>query len=489
MDQPATTPGTTHRASERGRSRVRQRPPLTPAEREARGRAARAKVPRSTHALFEPSDKRPDPVGLLQEQAEGRIPELLPLRYGRMVASPFAFFRGAAAVMASDLASTPRSGFDVQLCGDAHVGNFGGYASPERRLLFDITDFDETLPGPWEWDVKRFAASIAVAGRDNGYSAAESRNVLLAAARGYRTAMRSFANQRNLDVWYATIDLEHRIDQVQAHLDPKGARRLERDVEHARSRDGMQAFRKLTTRTADGQRIVSRPPFIVPIEELLPDEATRQRETGGLLKLVRTYRRTLQSDRRALLEQFRFVQVARKVVGVGSVGAADWVALFLGRDGRDPLLLQIKQAERSVLERHLRPSEYANHGQRVVAGQRLIQAASDIFLGWERATSAVDGRRRDFYVRQLRDWKFAFEIGAMLPKGMALFAETCAWALARAHARSGDRIAIAAYLGTGDAFDRAIADFGPAYADQNERDHQALVDAAKAGRVEARTEP
>jgi uncharacterized protein (DUF2252 family) len=467
-------------------SKKNQHTHLTPEERVARGKAARAEVPRSSHAAFQPSEDRPDPIDLLQEQAESRVPELVPIRYGRMLVSPFTFYRGAALVMASDLASTLNSGLHVQLCGDAHLSNFGGFASPERRLLFDISDFDETLPGPWEWDVKRLAASLAVAGRDNEYPDAERRSVVLAAAGEYRTAMRRFASMRNLDVWYSSMDLEARIREVQVQLDPKRLKLVQKDVARARTRD-MQAFEKLTVRTNDEPRIVSQPPLIVPIEELFPDDLDRERVMDELLGLVRTYRKTLETDRRHLLEQFRFIQMARKVVGVGSVGTRDWIGLFLGRDGQDPLFLQMKEAEESVLERFVGKSEYANHGQRVVAGQRLMQATSDIFLGWERVPSSLDGKQRDFYIRQLRDWKYSLEIGAMLPQGMATYARTCAWTLARAHARSGDRIAIAAYLGRSDAFDRAIADFAETYADQNERDHRALVEAVKDGRIKAQT--
>jgi uncharacterized protein (DUF2252 family) len=456
----------------------------TPAERAARGKAARAEVPRSSHAEFVPSERRPDPIGLLQEQDRGRVAELVPVRHGRMLASPFAFFRGAAVVMASDLASTPASGLQVQLCGDAHLSNFAGFGSPERRLLFDINDFDETLPGPWEWDVKRLAASLTIAGRGNGYSDGERRRIALSAAGEYRTAMRTFAGMRNLDVWYSSMDLDATIRQVQAHIDPKQVKLLRKDVAHARARDSLQAFRKLTEQTRDGPRIVSRPPLVVPIEELLPGEVDRERVVAQLVGVIHRYRGTLQADRRHLLDQFRLIHLARKVVGVGSVGNQDWIALLAGRDDLDPLLLQIKEAQDSVLERFLEPSVYANRGHRVVAGQRLMQATSDIFLGWDRV-AGPDETQLDFYIRQLKDWKYSFEIGALLPRGMAIYARACAWTLARAHARSGDRIAIAAYLGKSDGFDRAIADFAESYADQNERDYRALTDAVHDGRVTA----
>jgi uncharacterized protein (DUF2252 family) len=460
----------------------------TPAERAARGKAARALAPRSSHADFASSRSRPDPIDLLQAQAEHRVPELVPVRYGRMLVSPLTFYRGAAIVMASDLASTPISGFDVQLCGDAHVANFGGFGSPERRLVFDINDFDETVRGPWEWDVKRFAASLTVAGRDNRYTAGERRNIVLAALGEYRSAMRDFASMGNLDLWYSSLDLDATMKQVQAQLDAKQLKRLRKDVAKARTHDSMETFQKLSVPTNDGPRIASRRPLIVPIEEFLPNETDRERATAELLRLVRTYRRTLETDRRHLLEQFELVHLARKLVGVGSVGTHDWIGLFLGRDGGDPFFLQIKEAQESVLEPFVGPSKYSNQGQRVVAGQRLMQATSDIFLGWDRVAPGLDGRQRDFYLRQLRNWKFSVEIGAMLPEGMAVYGRACAWTLARAHARSGDRIAIAAYLGRNDAFDRAINDFAEAYANQNERDYNTLVEAVNDGRVDAKTE-
>ena len=460
---------------------------LTPEERVARGKMARTEVPRSSHGFFEPVSNRPDPVALLEEQAVTRVPELVPIRYGRMLVSPFTFYRGAALIMASDLATTPTSGLHVQTCGDAHLSNFGVFGSPERRLMFDVNDFDETLPGPWEWDVKRLAASLEIAGRNNEYTDAERRKIVLTGAREYRTAMATFASQPNLEVWYAHLDIENLVQQVEGQIDPKRLKAVERNLAKARTRDSMQAFEKLTTE-ADGEpRIISQPPLIVPMEELLPETVTREKAMKELTGLLRTYRKTLTSDRRHLMEQFRFIQLARKVVGVGSVGTRAWIALLLGRDGRDPLFLQIKEAEESVLERFVGRSEYTNHGQRVVAGQRLMQATSDIFLGWEHVRSILDGKERDFYVRQLRDWKGSAEVETMLPTGMAVYARLCSWTLARAHARSGDRIAIASYLGKGDVFDRAIADFSVAYADQNERDFEALQAAVESKRVVAET--
>jgi len=460
---------------------------LTPAERAARGKGARAEVPRSSHAFFEPWPERPDPVSLLEDQGTSRVPDLVPIRYGRMLVSPFTFYRGAALIMASDLATTPTSGLHVQACGDAHLSNFGVFGSPERRLMFDVNDFDETLPGPWEWDVKRLAASLEIAGRNNEYTDAERRMVILTGVREYRTAMATFASQTNLDVWYARLDMEQLLAQLQAQLDRKRLKGLEKNLAKARTKDSMQAFEKLTTMVDGEPRIISQPPLLVPIEELLPDEVNRKEFQEELVGLIRTYRATLETDRRYLLEQFRFIQLARKVVGVGSVGTRAWIALMLGRDNQDPLFLQVKEAEESVLERFVGRSEYTNHGQRVVAGQRLMQATSDIFLGWEHVDAGIDGKPRDFYFRQLRDWKGSAEVEAMLPDGMAVYARLCGWTLARAHARSGDRIAIASYLGKGDAFDRAIADFSVAYADQNQRDYEALDAAVKSGRIEAQT--
>ena len=459
---------------------------LTPEERAARGKAARAEVPRSSHAAWDAPYGRPDPVGLLQEQAKSRVQELVPIRYGRMLASPFAFYRGAAYLMASDLASTPRSGLIVQACGDAHVSNFGLFGSPERELLFDINDFDETAHGPWEWDVKRLAASLAIAGRNNGFADKERAEVVRDAVGAYRSAMRKFAAMRNLEVWYAHARVQQGLPGLQAMLDKKNLKAAERVVTKARTKDSLEAFAKLT-HVVDGElRIVSEPPLIVPVEELLPPgDATKFLET--IHDLIRSYRRTLQGDRKHLLEDFRFVHLARKVVGVGSVGTRAWIALLLGRDGQDPLFLQAKEAQASVLEPFVGKSRYANHGQRVVEGQRLMQASSDIFLGWNRL-AGLDGVVRDFYVRQLRDWKGSWAPEAMVPQVMNVYGQMCGWTLARAHARSGDRIAIASYLGNSDAFDRAIASFSETYADQNDRDYDALNAAVKADRIKATIE-
>jgi uncharacterized protein (DUF2252 family) len=459
---------------------------LTPEERAARGKAARAEVPRSSHAGWEAPPGRPHPVGLLEEQAESRVQELVPIRYGRMLASPFAFYRGAAYLMASDLASTPRSGLIVQACGDAHVSNFGLFGSPERELLFDINDFDETAHGPWEWDVKRLAASLTIAGRNNGFADRERADVVRGAVGAYRSAMREFAGMRNLEVWYAHARVQQGLPGLQAMLDKKNLKAAERVVTKARTKDSLEAFAKLT-HVVDGElRIISEPPLIVPVEELLPaDKATEFLET--MHDLIRSYRRTLQGDRKHLLENFRFVHLARKVVGVGSVGTRAWIILLLGRDGQDPLFLQAKEAQASVLEPFVGKSRYANHGQRVVEGQRLMQASSDIFLGWNRV-AGIDGVVRDFYVRQLRDWKGSWAPEAMVPQVMTVYGQMCGWTLARAHSRSGDRIAIASYLGNSDVFDQAIVSFAEAYADQNDRDYAALEAAVKANKIEATIE-
>jgi uncharacterized protein (DUF2252 family) len=478
---------------ERGMARLVSQSPagrkvahLTPDERMARGKAARNEVPRSSHGRWVPAGNRPDAVALLEEQGTSRVPELVPIRYGRMLVSPFTFYRGAALIMAADLAATARSGLPVQVCGDAHLSNFGVFASPERQLMFDINDFDETLPGPWEWDVKRLSASFEIAGRDRGFTPAQRRDVVLAGVAEYRTRMRQAADMRNLDVWYAHIDVDRLLETLKSEISKKQMAKARANVAKSRTRDSMQAFSKLT-REVDGQpQIVSDPPLIVPVEYLLPEGRERGEIEGQMRDLIRSYRRTLETDRRHLLEDYEYVHMARKVVGVGSVGTRAWILLLLGRDGQDPLFLQAKEAQESVLERFVGASTYSNHGQRVVAGQRLMQAASDIFLGWQRV-NGYDGRTRDFYIRQLRDWKGSADIDTMRASPMTAYARMCGATLARAHARSGDRIAIAAYMGNGDASDKAIADFATAYADQNERDYQALVNAVSAGRIVAET--
>jgi len=461
-------------------------PHLSVAERAARGKAARSEVPRSSHAAYEPPSRRKDPIKLLERQAKTRVPELVPIRYGRMLVSPFTFYRGAALIMASDLAATPRSGLTVQCCGDAHLSNFGVFASPERQLVFDVNDFDETLPGPWEWDVKRLAVSMMIAARNNEYSVKDQDHVVLDTVAAYRTAMADFAAMKNLDVWYAHLDIEAALQEFGSQFKAKAVKQTEKQLAKARTKDSMAAFSKLTA-IVDGQaRIISEPPLIVPIEDLA-EGMERDEMFEALHELLRSYRNTLQHDRRVLLEQFELTDFARKVVGVGSVGTRAWIALLLGRDGEDPLFLQLKEAEASVLEDFVAPSEFENHGERVVTGQRLMQASSDIFLGWLHVESGLDGQERDFYGRQLKDWKGSAEIEQMVPKGMATYGRLCGWTLARAHARSGDRIAIASYLGKSAVFDHAIVEFSHAYAEQNERDYKALAKAVESGRVSAET--
>jgi uncharacterized protein (DUF2252 family) len=466
-------------AQKSGGGTVRQR---SRADRVAQGKDARAAAPLESHAEFVPGGAR-DPVGLLLGQANSRVPELVPVRHGRMLVSPFTYYRGAALPMAADLSGTPTSGLRVQLCGDAHLSNFGAFASPERRLVFDVNDFDETLPGPFEWDVKRLAASLAVAGRDNGFSTKDRRAIVVAAAAGYRESMRAFADQSLLDVWYAHMDIEQTIGQFRSEIKAKQFKATKGMLAKAHTRDSMQALGKLTT-VVDGHRqFVADPPMIVPIEEVFGG-MDADALYAQLRRVLSMYGRSLQSDRRHLLGQFEMMRVARKVVGVGSVGTRAWVVLMEAGDGIEPLLLQAKEAQPSVLADYCGRSRHKNEGERVVAGQHLMQAQSDIFLGWTRATG-VDGVDRDFYVRQLRDWKFSAPIVVMLPAGMTVYARLCGWTLARAHARSGDRVALAAYLGGSAKFDRAIAEFAETYADQNERDYAALQAAVKSGKAEA----
>ncbi len=420
---------------------------------------------------------------MLLEQAADREADLVPIRHGRMLASPFAFFRGSAALMAADLAETSRSGLTVQLCGDAHLSNFGGFASPARELVFDINDFDETARGPWEWDVKRLAASVAIAGRDVGLAPAARHDAVEAAVRSYREAMRRFATMRNLDLWYARLDAARILSHVGDRVTAEERKGFERRVAGARTKDHLRAMSKLAQRVDGEVRIVSRPPRIVPVEEMFPATASEEIEEQ-MRSLLRAYRRSLPVERRHLLEGYRYRHMARRVGGVGSVGTRTWIVLLTGRDGDDPLFLQVKEARPSVLERYTVRDRARNHGQRVVLGQRLMQVDTDIFLGWLRAT-ATDNTARDYYVRQLWDWKLGADVELMSPTRMAVYGTLCGWTLARAHARSGDRVAIGAYLGSGKAFDRAIGAFAEAYADQNERDHAELEKAARAGRIAA----
>jgi uncharacterized protein (DUF2252 family) len=460
-------------------------PHFTPAERAARGKAARAEVPRSSHSGWEPAPNRFDPVDLLEEQARTRLPELVPIRYGRMLVSPFTFFRGAAYLMAADLADGTRTGLHAQLCGDAHLSNFGVFASPDRRLVFSINDFDETLPGPFEWDVKRLAASFAVAGRDRGFDEDVRRSVVAATVREYREAMAGFAKMRNIDVWYTRLDVADILERLSAGVTAKKMKQFQTNMTKMRTKDSTRALAKLCN-SVDGElRIVGHPPLVTPIEDVLPG-AEKEHLEETVRRMVRTYRRSLPRDRRKLLESYRYVHAARKVVGVGSVGARAWILLMLGRDDADPLFLQFKEAQASVLEPFLGRSEFTQHGQRVVEGQRMMQAAPDILLGWERIET-IDGQTKDFYIRQLWDAKASAEVELMDPSGLEAYGEVCGWTLARAHARSGDRIAISAYLGRTDSFDRAMATFAETYADQNERDFAALQDAVASGRVTAKT--
>ena len=459
-------------------------------DRVARGKAARQFAPRSAHAEWEPSADRPDPIALLEEQAASRLPELVPIRYGRMLVSPGTFYRGGALIMASDLATSPRSGVTVQLCGDAHLSNFGLFGSPERQLMFDINDFDETLPGPWEWDVKRLAASFEVVGRDLGFAPDDRRAIVSAGVEEYRKRMRHAAGMRTLDAWYEHMSIDEVTGWISAEvrgnrLEKRNAKNVEKDIAKARTRDSVRVFAKRAGRVDGELRILRDPPLITPIEDLVLSKESRARTEKSVRKLIKSYRRTLAHQHHPI-EEFRYVHMARKVVGVGSVGTRCWIFLMIGRDYKDPLFLQAKEAQASVLERFASPSQYPNHAQRVVVGQRLMQAASDIFLGWLRVTD-IDGQTRDYYMRQFQDWKGSARIDSLTVSGAALYARVCGTALARAHARWGDRIAIASYLGNADTFDRAIADFSVRYADQNERDYEALVRAVKSGRLPAET--
>jgi uncharacterized protein (DUF2252 family) len=478
-------------------------------DRKASGLQARDRTLPSSHSGWKPAADRPDPVALLEEQDTTREPDLVPVRHGRMMVSPFTFYRGAAKIMAADLAETPVAGLEVQLCGDAHLSNFGLFASPERVLLFDLNDFDETLPGPFEYDVKRMAASFTIAARNNGFSPADTRAATLESVRAYRAAMAEFAQMGTMDIWYAHLDEDELMGAIRstaaepkkeakaakgaqrkpktgkkgAKAEEKLAKRAEKTREKAHTRDSMQALSKLGELVNGTYRIVSQPPIIVPARDLAATYGLSPDDVMPVLHdQFRAYRETLQDDRRKLLERFEIVDAARKVVGVGSVGTRAFIVLLQGRDARDPLFLQIKEATASVLEPIVRKSRYRQHGERVVQGQRMMQAASDIYLGW---TKGLDVRRH-FYWRQLRDMKGSALVEAMVPLGLTFYARICGWTLARAHARSGDPIAIAEYLGETDAFDQSITGFSERYADQNERDYTEFVNAVKSGRLEAR---
>jgi uncharacterized protein (DUF2252 family) len=471
-----------------GYSRARRRAGLTVEERIARGKNVRTEVPRRDHGRWKPASDRPDPVALLEQQAETRVPELVPIRHGRMLASPFAFFRGAALTMAADLSTTPRSGITVQICGDAHLDNFGFFGTPERRLVFDVNDFDETLPGPWEWDVKRLAASFEIAGRDRGFSAQDRRTIVLACVGAYRDRLRAAADMKTLDAWYDHVEAGALLDEItrevtDKRLSKQEGRTAQRDIAKARTRNSVSVLAKRTSAVGGELRIAADPPLVVPIEDIVGASYEQKDAAAFIQKLLTTYRRTLSHDRHPI-EEFRYVHLARKVVGVGSVGTRCWLLLLVGRDDDDPLFLQVKEAESSVLEGFLGASAYGNHGERVVVGQRTMQATSDIFLGWQRIRG-INGDNHDYYVRQFHDWKGSLETDAMLVRGATLHAQLCGGVLARAHARWGDRVAIGTYLGKGDTFDAAIADFAAVYADQNERDYEALQRAVKDGRVPA----
>ena len=473
-------------------------------ERKAAGQQTRKQTPPSSHTGWRPAADRPDPVALLEAQNLTREPDLVPVRHGRMMVSPFTFYRGAAKIMAADLKDTPVAGLDAQLCGDAHLSNFGLFASPERRLVFDLNDFDETLPGPFEYDVERMAASFLIAARNNGFSKADARAATQASVTAYREAMAEFAQMPTMDVWYAHLDEDEvmgairstvaetkkgvkrgkkgKKDGKEQKLAKLAEKRAEKNAAKAHTRDSLQALSKLGE-LVDGQyRIVSQPPVIVPGRDLAVTFGLSPDEVMPVIQeQFRQYRATLQEDRRRLLEQFEIVDAARKVVGVGSVGTRAFIVLLQGRDAHDPLFLQIKEATASVLEEHLGKSRYDQHGERVVQGQRMMQAASDIYLGW---TKGLDVNRH-YYWRQLRDMKGSVLVELMTPLGLTFYARICGWTLARAHARSGDPIAIAAYLGASEAFDKSITDFSERYADQNERDYQEFVAAVRSGRLEA----
>jgi uncharacterized protein (DUF2252 family) len=472
---------------------------LSADERKAEGEDARGRTPPSSHRGWRPVGDRPDPVALLEEQNTTREADLVPVRHGRMMVSPFTFYRGAAKIMAADLKDTPTAGLVVQLCGDAHLSNFGVFASPERKLMFDLNDFDETLPGPFEYDVKRMAASFTIAARNNGFSTADTRASTLASVAAYRQAMAEFAQMRTMDIWYAHLTDDDVMAAVRGEVakamkgggkkakkEVKAAKKAQKTAEKTRekahTRDSLQALSKLGEVVDGRYRIVSQPPIVVPARELKAAYGMSSDEVAHAVgEQLRAYRATLPDDRRQLLERFEIVDMARKVVGVGSVGTRAFIALLQGRDTQDPLFLQVKEATKSVLEDHLPKSRYKQPGERVVQGQRMMQAASDIFLGW---TKGVDVKRH-FYWRQLRDMKGSALVEAMSPLGLEVYARICGWTLARAHARSGDPVAICEYLGDDDAFDRSITQFSMRYADQNEQDFQAFVKAVRSGRIEA----
>ncbi|GAA3630139.1 DUF2252 domain-containing protein [Microlunatus ginsengisoli] len=437
-------------------------------------------MPLDAHAELVRADSEQDPIGLLIGQSTTRVPELVPVRYGRMLVSPFTFYRGAALIMADDLSRGPRTELTTQLCGDAHLSNFGVFASPERRLVFDLNDFDETHPGPFEWDVKRLAASLEIAGRNNGFSTKQRRGVVVTATRAYRTAVREFAAMSNLAVWYAHQAVQPGLPGLRAIRSKQSRRTVRRSLDKAYGRDHLGSLKSLTETVHGGLRFVSDPPLVVPARELdLPGVATDKLEEW-MSRLLSEYARSLVRDRRHLIEQYTFVDIARKVVGVGSVGTRAWIVLLRGVDDQDPLILQAKEATSSVLEAYTAPTEFRSHGERVVEGQRMMQAYGDVLLGWHHSRRRV---APDYYLRQLRDWKGSLVVDTLDPEGLTAYAEYCAWTLARAHSRSGDRLAVAAYLGSKGTFEQAIAEFSAAYADKNEHDFGLLTEAAADGRI------
>jgi uncharacterized protein (DUF2252 family) len=456
---------------------------VTAEERAARGKALRKEVPHERHAAWSPPKKRGDPVAILEQQAAERMPDLVPIRYGRMSASAFAFFRGGAALIAADLAGTPTSGLQAQLCGDAHLMNFGLFITPERSLVFGLNDFDETLPGPFEWDVKRLAASMEVAGRDLGLHHAERSAAVLATLRAYREGMAQFAAMRELEVWYAHLPAVELQAKLKAGAGEKAGKEVDRQVQKSLRRDHLRAFDRLLREEGGEIRFVSEPPLLVPAEELLGDEQ-RERYVDVMRSFLKQYREGLPTHTGALMGRYRFSQIARRVSGIGSVGLRTWVVLFIGRDKADPLLVQLKEAKHSVLEPYVGPMRFESQGRRVIEGQRFMQVASDPLLGCYRL-KAFDGKVHDFYVRQLWDGKASIDVGRLSPAGLRAYGEACGWTLARGHARSGDRIAMAAYLGEKDTFDQAVAAFAAAYAEVNTEDHRRLVVAIDEGRVKA----
>ena len=458
---------------------------LTVAERVARGVQARKTASRESQGEWAPASDRPDPVSLLEEQAVTRVPELVPVRYARMMESPFAFFRGGALIMAWDLAHATTSGLVVQACGDAHISNFGLFASPERQLVFDVNDFDETTPAPWDWDVRRLIASIEIAARQNGFSKKQRARIVSDAANAYQTGMKEFAKQGNIEVWYTHVALSSDLAYARTQLDKESLAQLRKVIDKAMTRDSQQALTRLTKLVDGERRFISEPPLVVPLSELF-DPARHESFVSDMRNLLTAARDNLSDERRMLFDRYRIVDIARKVVGVGSVGTRTQIMLLTGRDEDDVLMLQAKEAEASVLERFVGPSQFAEHGERVVIGQRRMQAVSDVFLTWGRLERGLDDdRSHDFYFRQLRDWKGSWDPSEMNPKGMSFYASGCAVVLARAHARTGDPIAITSYLGTGKRYTEAMVDFAKAYADQNEKDYTHFVDAVKSGRIVA----